>query len=245
MVAVILALGVAALAAWVAVEKRVASPLVDLTALRHRAVAGANLVMFIAGVTMYLLFTLVTRFVQTPPEAGYGFGLDEVQAGLVLVPFSILGFVAGRLIPKFEDRVSPFVLLVVNGVVIAADCIVFATLREATVVWPIVAMSVLGFGVGGFSAVMPQAILAVTPSDDTAAAMSVNQVVRSVGFSIGSAVSGLILAAHITTGAFAPTGAGYTLAAWIAAALAVATIVLSAGVHATHRGHQSSAASGR
>nr|WP_296766895.1 MFS transporter [Rhodococcus sp. (in: high G+C Gram-positive bacteria)] len=238
-VASTLVAGVAALAVWVVVERKVSNPLVDLTALRHRAVAGANLVMFIAGVAMYLLFTLVTRFVQTPPEAGYGYGLDEVQAGLVLVPFSVLGFIAGRVIPKSKDRIGPFILLVINGVVIAVACVLFATLREVNVVWPIAAMSVLGFGVGGFSAVMPQAILAVTPPDDTAAAMSVNQVVRSVGFSIGSAVSGLILAAHTTTDAFAPTGIGYSVAAWIAAALAVVTIGLSAGVQVTLSGQRS------
>jgi predicted MFS family arabinose efflux permease len=177
---------------------------VDLTALRHLAVAGANLVMFVSGIAMYLLFTLITRFVQTPLEVGYGYGLSEVEAGLVLVPFSALGFVAGRVMPKMRRKVSPFGLLIANGVVIAVACVVFAGARGMGVVWPILVMAVLGFGVGGFSAVMPQAILAVTPAEETAAAMSVNQVVRSVGFSLGSAVSGLILAAHTATGSFAP-----------------------------------------
>ncbi|MGB3886418.1 hypothetical protein [Gordonia sp. (in: high G+C Gram-positive bacteria)] len=74
----------------------------------------------------------------------------------------------------------------------------------------------LGFGVGAFSAVMPQAILAVTPPDQTAASMIVNQVVRSVGFPVGSAVSRLILAAHTAVGAFAPAESGYSTAAWTA-----------------------------
>ncbi|MFL6217869.1 MAG: hypothetical protein ACJ742_04840, partial [Actinomycetes bacterium] len=46
-------------------------PLVDLTALRHPAVAGANLVMGVSGVGMYLQLTLITRYAQTPPGAGY------------------------------------------------------------------------------------------------------------------------------------------------------------------------------
>jgi predicted MFS family arabinose efflux permease len=54
--------------------------------------------------------------------------------------------------------------------------------------------------------------------------MSVNQVVRSVGFSIGSALGGLILAAY--TSDRYPREAGYTVAAWTGAASVVATLVL-------------------
>ena len=59
-----------------------------------------------------------------------------------------------------------------------------------------VVMGALGFGVGTFSAAMPGVILAVTPPGETSSAMSFNQVVRSVGFSVGSALSGFILSAY-------------------------------------------------
>jgi hypothetical protein len=36
--------------------------------------------------------TLITRYAQTPHGAGYGFGLTTFVAGLVLIPFSVLGF---------------------------------------------------------------------------------------------------------------------------------------------------------
>ncbi|GGV90005.1 hypothetical protein [Streptomyces massasporeus] len=57
------------------------------------------------------------------------------------------------------------------------------------------AMGVLGFGVGGLSAAMPGVILAVTPRSETSSAMSFNYVVRSVGYSLGSDIGGLVLAA--------------------------------------------------
>ena len=64
--------------------------------------AGANLAMFAGGIGMYLLLTLVTRYVQTPAGTGYGFGFAVFVAGLVLVPFSALGFVGGRLAPALR-----------------------------------------------------------------------------------------------------------------------------------------------
>jgi predicted MFS family arabinose efflux permease len=54
------------LAAWVRRERRCAAPLVDFDLLRHPAVAGANVIMLLGGIGMYLLLTLVTRYVQTP-----------------------------------------------------------------------------------------------------------------------------------------------------------------------------------
>ncbi|WP_328393753.1 MFS transporter [Nocardia sp. NBC_00416] len=225
--AAILTAGIAVLVGWVAVERQTPRPLVDLRALRHPAVAGANLIMGVSGIAMYMLFTLITRYVQTPPQSGYGYGLTELEAGLVLVPFSLLGFLAGRVVPRLQQRLGPAALLTASGVVVAAGCCLFAATRTSGVAWPVAAMGVLGFGVGGFSATMPQAILAVTPAAETASAMSVNQVVRSVGFSIGSAVSGFVLALYTPAGHFAPDGQGYTTAAWAATGLTVCSIAIA------------------
>ena len=86
-------------------------------------------------------------------------------------------------------------------------------------------MAVFGVGVGSFSAAMPGVILAVTPKSETSTAMSFNQVVRSVGFSLGSAIGGLILAAGTTTGRLAPADSAYTTAALVGiAAMAAAAL---------------------
>ncbi|MFC5833415.1 MFS transporter [Nonomuraea insulae] len=212
------------LAAWVRRERRSAAPLVDLTLLRHPAVAGANVTMFLGGIGMYLLLTLVTRYVQTPEAAGYGFGVDVFVAGLVLVPFSVLGFAGGKLVPWVRERLQAPTVLAAGGGVVLAALVVFALARGQF--WLAFAvMGLLGLGVGVFSAAMPVAILAVTPPEETSSAMSFNQVVRSVGFSIGSALGGLLLAAH--TGATFPAEAGYTTAAWAGAAAMAVTIVIT------------------
>jgi predicted MFS family arabinose efflux permease len=221
----ILAAALLLLIGWTFLEARVDNPLVDIKLLRHPAVAAANLVMLVGGVGMYLLFSLITRYVQTPATAGYGFGLNAFQAGLVLVPFSVLGFVAGRLVPGLRDRLGPRSLLTASTAVVLAAFLLFA-LTHAQLVEPVVAIGLLGFGVGAFSAAMPVVILAATPPAETASAMSVNAVVRSVGFSTGSALGGLILAAH-TTGAF-PSESGYGAAAWIGVAATAATLLIIA-----------------
>jgi len=232
--AALLTVGVVTLAGWAVTERRAPSPLVDLTALRHPAVAGANLVMGVGGVGMYLLLTLITRYAQTPPGAGYGYGLSTFQAGLVLVPFSALGFLAGRIVPRLAGRMSPFQLLAGSGGVVVVAFAVFAAARSS-LAGSVTAMAVLGLGVGGFSAAMPQAILAVTPATETASAMGLNQVVRAVGFSTGSALGGLVLAASTPPGQLLPTSGGYTVAAWVGAVVTALSMGIAVGTGARHR----------
>jgi predicted MFS family arabinose efflux permease len=219
----VLALSLLMFAIWARLEMRVQDPLVDLRLLRHPAVAAANLVMLIGGVGMYLLLSLITRYVQTPSVAGYGFGLDAFEAGLVLVPFSLLGFAAGRLMPLVRRRVGAPTLLAASTGVILAAFLLFALARDH-LAEPVIAMSLLGLGVGTFSAVMPAVILSATPQSETASAMGVNQVVRSVGFSIGSALGGLIL--DSSTSVVFPHETGYTTAAWTGIATTATTLLI-------------------
>jgi predicted MFS family arabinose efflux permease len=220
--------------AWVRHERRCASPLVDLALLRNPAVAGADAVMLLGGIGMYLLLTLVTRYVQTPGTAGYGFGLDVFVAGLVLVPFSVLGFAGGRLVRPLRARLTPAAVLAAGGAAVLIALVVFAVVRDQ--LWLCFAvMGVLGLGVGIFSAAMPAAILAVTPAGETSSAMGINQVVRSVGFSIGSALGGLTLAARTPAGARFPVESGYATASWLGAAAMAVTIVTALALRPASR----------
>jgi len=211
---------------WTAFELHTNSPLVDVRLLRYRAVAGANIVMFVGGIGMFLLLTLITRYAQTPHSAGYGFGLTTFVAGLVLVPFSALGFLAGQLTPRMLKRIGAPALLASSAVVVLLAFVIFAFARS-NLAELFVAMAVLGFGVGVFSAAMPGVILAVTPQSETSSAMSFNQVVRVVGFSLGSAVGGLVLAAGTDTGHLFPTDSAYTTASLIGVAAMAVTAMTS------------------
>ncbi len=90
-------------------------PLVDLSLLRSRLVLTADVIALFAGVGMYLLMSMVTRFVQTPRRAGYGFGASVVVAGLVLLP--LLGRAASPpagVAPLVARRLRPDAVLPVG-----------------------------------------------------------------------------------------------------------------------------------
>jgi MFS family permease len=227
---------------WAGVERRAREPIVDIAALRNPVVAGANLITVAAGSGTYILFTLVTRYSQVPPSVGYGFGLDGFQAGLVILPFSIVGFMAGRAVDLLFTRITTYMTVAVNAVVMAGGSMLFALDRSSTPLL-VTAIALLGGGVGGLSATVPRIILAVTARDETARAMSVNQVLRYTSFSLGSAVSALVLAAFTPARSTFPTREGYTAAAWIAVGVDVMCVLLVFLLAATDREGQPHAVS--
>jgi predicted MFS family arabinose efflux permease len=220
---VVLATALVVLGIWATVE-----PLVGLRLMAQPAVLRANLAMLIGGVGMYLLFSLLTRYLQTPPTAGYGFSLPGVLAGAALIPFSALGFVAGRLVPGVGRRIGDrWTYVSVGGAVAVAAALLAVAPDSLSAV--LASMTVLGFGVGGVSSVMPRLVLVGVPRTETASVLSINQIVRAIGFSIGSALAGLLLAAATHPGALVPDQAGYVVAALVVLpvmAVSIATIVV-------------------
>ena len=213
------------LGAWAMVELRVSAPLVDLHLLSQGPVLRANAAMLIAGVGMYLLFSLLTRYLQTPSDGGYGFALPGVAAGAALIPFSALGFVAGKVLPSLIARITKRWAYAVSAIAVMVAAAVFAASTESLIL-VLAAMAVLGFGVGGISAAMPKLVLIDVPFAETASVLTINQIVRSIGFSIGSALAGLLLATATPLGTLLPTQAGYITAALGAVPLLAASVLL-------------------
>jgi hypothetical protein len=95
-----------------------------------------------------------------------------------------------------------------------------------------VVMGVAGFGVGCVFAAVPGFIVRAVPAHETGSAMSFNQVLRTVGFSAGSALSGVVLAAATPAGRALPKAGGYQVAAWLGVAVLAVTIAVSLGLGA-------------
>ena len=213
------------LAAWVAQELRCPHPLVDLRLLRTRAVLTADVTGLLAGVGMYLLMSLMTRYVQTPPSAG-GPGASIVVAGLVLLPFSTGSVLASRVAPVIARRTSQDLVLPVGSAVFLLAMLTFLLARGS--LWQnFVTMGVAGLGVGCTFAAMPGMIIRAVPGSETGSATSFNQVLRTVGYSTGSALSGTVLEAHTPLGQALPTAGGYDVAALVGCGTWVVTIVVS------------------
>jgi MFS family permease len=80
-------------------------------------------------------------------------------------------------------------------------------------------MGVIGIGFGGTFAAIPGIITSAVPRHETGSAMGLYQVIRYIGFSIGSAVAATILAGNTLPGGTQIAERGYVIALWVGTAV--------------------------
>jgi len=223
---------------WVGVEARSRTPLVDMQMMRLRGVWTTNLAGFLIGFGMYSSFVLIPQFVQTPASNGYGFGSSVTEAGLFLVPSTVMMLVAAPVAGRLSGRFGSKLPLVIGASVTTISFALLALAHSAH--WQIyLASLLLGIGVGFAFASMANLIVEAVRADQTGVATGMNAVMRTIGGAIGGQVAASILSATLLADGL-PSEHGYTLSFLIMAAALGASIVASLAVparkpHPVHR----------
>ncbi|MEV0711632.1 MFS transporter [Nocardia aurea] len=213
----LIAFGLIVLAVFVFVERRTTDPLVDMRVLGRPAVLGTNITTLLFGFGMFGAFMLIPQLAQTPEAVGYGFGMNATGAGLLLLPACLTMLVAGGLSGRLTTRLGPKVPLT-GGALIAAGGLAALAVAHGTqtsvLIWSMVVLGGIGMGM----AAVPNLIMEAVPQDMLGQGNGVNNLIRSVGSSLGSQIVTTLLAASMTAGQRVPTDHAYSQAFWIASA---------------------------
>jgi EmrB/QacA subfamily drug resistance transporter len=213
---------------WVRFEQRAPEPLVDIELLRLRGVWTTNLTGFLIGFGMFGSFILIPQFVQTPEAAGYGFGVDVTGAGLFLVPSALVMLVAGPLAGMLAGRVGSKVPLLI-GTVCATVSFTFLAVAHSEEWHIVVAVVLLGFGIGMSFASMANLIVEAVPQRQTGEATGMNTIMRTIGGAFGAQISAAIISGHLEPGGRFAAESGYT-EAFAMGAIGVAVAIVSAAL---------------
>ncbi len=211
--------GAALLVVWVAVEQRVAQPLIDLAVLRQRAVLATNVTGLLTGLAMFSGFLLIPQIAQAPESTGYGLGASVTVAGLLLAPSAVGQLVAGPLAGRLGVRIGFRTTLVIGSLLSSSAFLLLAVLHDR---WWHLALGglLLGSGVAFAFASMANLIVAAVKQSDVGIATGINTVTRTVGGAFGAAVSTAVLASTIGASGL-PSGDGYRLAFGLASLMAL------------------------
>jgi predicted MFS family arabinose efflux permease len=214
------------LSGWIPYELRSGDPLVDLRQVRHRSVLTADVSGFFISIAMYMFLPTLVVFVQIPVARGYGLGASIVVSGLVLVPLSLCSFLASRLLTVYERRFGLRSMIPLGSLVFAGAAAFFGLEHRA--LWEaFVAAGLAGLGIGFTTGAMPGFLVRAVTRSETGSATGFYQVVRSIGLTLGSAVSAAVLTANTRPGQAIPDVAGFRDALLIAAGICAATAVIS------------------
>jgi EmrB/QacA subfamily drug resistance transporter len=206
-----IATGLALAIVFVAVERRVEQPLIDLRVLSQRAVAATNLTGFLVGVAMFSSFLIMPQFAQTPEHAGYGFGFTVTQAGLLLMPTALAQLLAGPLATGLATRIGFRAVLSVGATLITASFFINTFAHNHP--WELIVGGILlGSGITFAFASMANLIVEAVPQSEVGIATGINTVMRTVGGSFGAAAATAILTASELEELPLPTEGAYTAA---------------------------------
>jgi len=143
---------------------------------------------------MYSLLTLSVVLVRAD-QPHFGLDLPVVVAGLILVPYSVMSVLGNQLARVVRTRLGSRVLLPTGCLMFLASTVLLAFAHDH--LWQLLVAMALG-GVGSGFTFSSLAVLMVPhlPRAETGSAMAFNQVLRYLGFTVGSALSVALMAAY-------------------------------------------------
>ena len=220
---VLRATAVVALAAFVAIERRVSAPVVDFAVFRSRSSVGANLVGFVVTFAMFGMFFFMALYMQNVLR------FSPLQTGVRFLPATLTIMVMAPLSGRLADRVGPRVP-VTCGMAIVALALALTTRIEVGSGYGRVlpAVVVLGVGIGLTMAPMSTAAMNAVSATKAGVASGLLSMSRMVGGTFGVAALGALVQ-HLTAGRLA-SGAdaqdafvyAFSHAMWLCAAAALA-----------------------
>jgi len=223
------ALSAVVLPLWGWWELRIQEPLVDLRTTRRRQVLLTDLASVVFGFAMFAMSLVLPQLLQLPKATGYGLGQTMLVTGLVLAPTGLVMMVTAGFSAGISNTRGPRVTLMLGALVVAAGYGVNIVLMSA--IWQLVLVScIVGAGIGLAYGAMPSLIMAAVPVGETAAANSLNTLMRAIGTSVASAVAGVVLAQMTTTigTATVPSQNGFRVILAVAAGASLLACALAA-----------------
>ena len=178
-----LAAAAALLAAFVAIETRIAEPLLPLHLFTDRNRTGSYLVMLTAGAAMFGVLFFLTQFLQGIQ------GYSPLRTGLAFLPFTPVLVVSAQVASRLVARTGPRALIITGAGLLVAGLVWLSTIDVGsgylTLMLPAFALIALGMG-QIFVSVTLTAVSGVERRDSGVASATLN-VSQQVGGTLGLA----------------------------------------------------------
>jgi EmrB/QacA subfamily drug resistance transporter len=187
------------LAAFVAIEARVAQPMLPLRMFRIASFTGAQIAAFGISASFFAIFLYTTLYLQQI------LGLSAIEAGLAYLPGTIVMLFVSAGTSAIGTRVSAR-LMVSGGLALVAAGMVLLTLAGVDSSWTIILPGavVALIGTGLFNPALSAVALGTVPMEQSGVAAGVNDTFRQAGIAVGVAALGALIPAEAAFGGGSP-----------------------------------------
>ena len=186
----IIALGLAAVALLIPVERRAATPIFPLRILRSREAKLLNMAGIMAGAVMFILIFYMPLLLQDE------FNFSPTYAGLLLTPLVAVmplgSIINGRLFPRLRE---PARLMIFGSVLLGVGCLLTQTFAaNSPAWWVLLTMSTCGAGLGFLLPNFTLFMQMLAEQRDVGVASALIQTTRAFGGAVGTALVGIAVA---------------------------------------------------
>ncbi|MFY9869216.1 MAG: MFS transporter [Candidatus Nitrosopolaris sp.] len=186
-------LSTGSLVLFVIIERRAASPLIELSLMTHKILLPANILLLIFGMTMFMVYQTTPILVRSPQPLG--FGGDAVASAMVQLPFMIalLAFApsSGFIVSKIGNLKPTVAGTIIMTVGFFSLFMFHSTESIVAINLAIVAVGISLIQVGAFNITMEY-----TPLRFSGVSLGMSVVLVLIGSSIGPAIAGIYMQTH-------------------------------------------------
>jgi EmrB/QacA subfamily drug resistance transporter len=191
---VLVAGGLALVAAAVAVERRTREPLIPLDLFQHRTVALAVVASVAVGVAMFGTTVFLSQYMQLAR------GYSPTESGLLTIPMVIGLFAASTIAGRYISATGRYRrIMLAGGLALTGGLALMGLIDERTSLVEVAAfMLVVGAGIGMLQQNLVLAVQNVVPRSELGAGSALIAFFRSLGGAIGVSAMGAVLASKVT-----------------------------------------------
>ncbi len=231
-IAILLASGISALVAFIVIERRSTSPLVDFKLLLSRGILPADIMILIVGLSMFLVFQTIPILVINPPP--FGFGGDAISTTRIQLPFALVLLVFGPASGFIISKVGSGKSIIIGTVISTVGFFGLFSFHSSEFMLS-ANLGIVSVGLSLTAIGAQNTIVLNTPRQSSGISLGMASLLRIVGSSIGPAVAAMYLQSyqykvgHITgnTQQSFPNAEAYDLIFLTAAILSLVSILLA------------------
>jgi EmrB/QacA subfamily drug resistance transporter len=211
------------LASFLAVERRRAAPMLDLTLFHSRVFSAATASALLNYICTYaVLFVVPFLLIQ-------GRGLNTQRAGLVLTAQPIVMAIVAPLAGSLSDRIGSRILATSGMFVFACGLVLLGWLAPAASLLMLAAgLAVIGVGIGLFTTPNNSALMGAAPRHRQGIASGVIASARNVGMVLGVGLAGAVFTTILTRGGAGALERGVAMTLFVSSGVAVVGAVIAA-----------------
>ncbi|MBN9734156.1 MULTISPECIES: MFS transporter [unclassified Pseudonocardia] len=216
--------GIAAGVVFVRRQRRLESPLIDVSLFAHRAFSGSVFAGFMAVFALTGLLFFFSQYLQLAR------GFSPLQAGLAELPTTLSAIAVVVLVGRVLRRLGLGPAIAVGLLLVSVGLVAVAVAEGAAgYVWLALALVPVGLGVGLAQTLTTDAVVSAVPPRKAGAASAIAETALELGVATGIAILGSVVSLVYRAGLSLPAGLDPQQRAAVTDSLASATSVLEPG----------------